>query len=353
MSEETYNITLRTLSPVHIGSGITYRSSEFIEKKIKSIPTIKRINLSKYISSLNNKEKEEFLKHLSKSDSEFSNWNSEINSKYVRYIAINNVPKDDKNINPISECVKTSERIYIPGSSTKGAIKTALLYHSLNPEDFDNIKKINITNSQYVNNWMDSFFSFEDKYSNKKDISQYLRVEDGFSDKLRYPKIYKAWNLKFDKKNKQSKKNSGINEYLETTGLKKHFKIKLIIQNPDFCESNESNLKYLNINYIKEAAYKFSEDLIKYELNYLKNKDANDLKNFYKDLKKKNTSKSPLLRIGYGSSLMGTTIALFINKYDKNKEFCKKHAYKYPSSRKVVYTKEGRIPLGWVKLIVK
>lgn len=370
MSEKTYNLTLETMSPVHIGSGIKYRSSEFLKGRgnlnDEEVEIFKRINISNYISSLNSEDKEKFLKDLENSDSKLSNNDIKNKNKFIRYRSINKIEskKDEKNINQISECIKTLEKAYIPGSSIKGAIKTALLYNNLTFNDLDKIIEKKINNQNKANNLINSIFLFTDEKDNERNIFQYLRIED--TSGIQYPRVYEAWNLKPDSNNRKSKKNSGITESLETIDLNTNLRTKLTIENPRFYNTSKQNndkLKYLDIKYIKKSIYNFSKELIEYELNFTDNnknkKDTQDLHKFYENLKDINTVEKPLLRVGYGSSLMGTTIAMLIKQYDEfakseNETFSKIYDIKYPTSRKVLYTKECKqMPLGWVQLIFK
>ena len=71
------------------------------------------------------------------------------------------------------------------------------------------------------------------------------------------------------------------------------------------------------------------------------------------DIYKKNTVDAPLLKIGAGSGLMATSIAMKLKEYDPasfdrvRKSFRRSYDFEFPKSRKV--TKQGK-PFGWVKL---
>ena len=64
-----YKIDIKTLSPVHIGSGESYTAAEYVSGKAKgkngSIPIFKRINLSKYFLSLDDDKKDDLIINLS------------------------------------------------------------------------------------------------------------------------------------------------------------------------------------------------------------------------------------------------------------------------------------------------
>lgn len=83
----------------------------------------------------------------------------------------------------------------------------------------------------------------------------------------------------------------------------------------------------------------------KYDIDYLSK--------FYETLNKKNTVDAPLLKIGAGSGLMATSIAMKLKEHDPTsfdrvrKSFKRRYEFEFPKSRKV--TKQGK-PFGWVKL---
>ena len=73
-----------------------------------------------------------------------------------------------------------------------------------------------------------------------------------------------------------------------------------------------------------------------------------------------NTEETPLLRIGAGSGLMGTSLALKIWDYDPNVFrvlFKKTDGSVYPRTRRLVISQEKPevegVPLGWVQLDIK
>ena len=87
--------------------------------------------------------------------------------------------------------------------------------------------------------------------------------------------------------------------------------------------------------------------------NFADKYDIEYLSKFYETLNKKNTVDAPLLKIGAGSGLMATSIAMKLKEYDPTsfdrvrKSFKRSYEFEFPKSRKV--TKQGK-PFGWVKL---
>lgn len=147
-----------------------------------------------------------------------------------------------------------------------------------------------------------------------------------------------------------------VKSYLETIGANKNFKSSLTTT----FDSNiyrklklDDKSEILDLNYLKDVLFKFSQDLIYYEMDFADKYDIEYLSKFYETLNKKNTVDAPLLKIGAGSGLMATSIAMKLKEYDPTsfdrvrKSFKRSYEFEFPKSRKV--TKQGK-PFGWVKL---
>ena len=157
MSCESYDLRLTTLSPIHIGSGKSYNCCEFVPAKAKSkgqiVKIIKRVNLINYYSSLSDDRKDTFLASLTNSNFELKQFDKKIKKDFVRYQCIDNSRVDF--INEVQEHIKTSDKLYIPGSSIKGAIRTAIFYDLLTEEDMDKIGRdisSNRRNNSFLSN---------------------------------------------------------------------------------------------------------------------------------------------------------------------------------------------------------
>lgn len=127
-------LILETLTPVHIGCGETIEPYEYV-----IADKLYRINLEKFIRFLSDKDRETFLKISSENmvfTRDFIRKKADLSS-VTEYSM--NVPGDVKEIyetkmsdpnNQLSvqTFIKTNSKPFIPGSSIKGAIRTALLY---------------------------------------------------------------------------------------------------------------------------------------------------------------------------------------------------------------------------------
>lgn len=362
MSCESYDLRLTTLSPIHIGSGKSYSCCEFVPAKAKSkgqiVKIIKRVNLTNYYSSLSDDRKDTFLASLTNSNFELKQFDKKIKKDFVRYQCIDNSRVDF--INEVQEHIKTSDKLYIPGSSIKGAIRTAIFYNLLTEEDMDKIGRdisSNRRNNSFLSNDLlkkhfTSGFGNDAQYN----IFRFMQVADTTTTNI--PKIEQVLVVMATNKGRKKYYYSKHDKtYLETIGANKKFKSRLTTT----FDSNiyrklklEDKSEILDLNYLKDVLFKFSQDLIYYEMDFADKYDIKYLSKFYKTLNKKNTVDAPLLKIGAGSGLMATSIAMKLKEHDSTyfdrvrKSFSgRSYEFEFPKSRKV--TKQGK-PFGWVKL---
>lgn len=145
-----YKVSLTPLTPVHIGSGSTIEPYEYIitDRLYKFYPEI-------FLSILNKRDQEEFLK-LSLTNilamrefirervrmlHEAHEFSFEVSSGAVE--VYENRLKNAKSELSVYPCIRTRGTPYIPGSSLKGAIRTALLYEKVEkPVTETNAKRV-------------------------------------------------------------------------------------------------------------------------------------------------------------------------------------------------------------------
>lgn len=328
MSCESYDLRLTTLSPIHIGSGKSYSCCEFVPAKAKSkgqiVKIIKRVNLTNYYSSLSDDRKDTFLASLTNSNFELKQFDKKIKKDFVRYQCIDNSRVDF--INEVQEHIKTSDKLYIPGSSIKGAIRTAIFYDLLTEDDMDKIGKdisSNRRNNSFLSNDLlkkhfTSGFGNDAQYN----IFRFMQVADTTTTNLPRIEQVLAVMATDDRRKNQfySRHGKVVKSYLETIGANKNFKSSLTTT----FDSNiyrklklEDKSEILDLNYLKDVLFKFSQDLIYYEMDFADKYDIDYLSKFYETLNKKNTVDAPLLKIGAGSGLMATSIAMKIKEYEK------------------------------------
>lgn len=163
MGIETFRVKLKLLGPVHIGSGRKLRKKDYIyDFHNAEIHFINGSKLMNYLKSLNLLDKYyDFLRYSQGRNSK------ELDLKY--FLQNNNIKKSDwPRFVDFKEPVNVSKRnrgmkkdlhlmvrdgqnqVYIPGSSLKGAIKTALLGISDNSPDKDLYNKLRVSDSSPI-----------------------------------------------------------------------------------------------------------------------------------------------------------------------------------------------------------
>ena len=371
------NCNIKVLSPVHIGSGEKYTASEYVKSKAKTkkgnvLNIIKRMDVSNYFLDLDDDKKDEFLRDLSSPEFNLKSFDSKIPNTYMKYRAINKSKNDIAPSQEISEAIKTLNQLYIPGSSIKGAIKSAILYYALDDDMVYDISRDVIRNGGRVDNR--SYTKFMNKIftSNRAptpaqgDIMKFLQVSD--TDTIKSPTVYDVATVmagfrhgsnEFYTRNKRSREPTL--SFLETIarGNNLSFEINNNYDYDIFKKLGLEDKKHLiDLENIKKSMFVFSRSLINYELEFAEDYDINYLYKFYSTLEKYNSMETPLLKIGAGSGFLSTTVGLKIKKYDeeygeelfdkiRNGTRGKTYDYEFPKSRKI--TQVGGMPLGWVQ----
>lgn len=371
------NVTVK--SPVHIGSGEKYTASEYVKSKAKTkkgtiLNIIKRMDVSNYFISLDDDKKDDFLRDLSNPNFNLKDFDSKIPNTFMKYRAINKSKKEISPTQEITEAIKTLNEAYIPGSSIKGAIKSAILYREL---DDDRISEIaqnvlrrdgRVDNRRY-SNFMESIFTSKKVHMRarvqpaQKDIMKFLQVSDSTS--IKSPTIYDVATVmasfrhghnEFYTRNRQSREPTL--SFLETIGRgnKLSFDINNHYDYDVFEKLGLDDKKHLiDLDNIKKSVFIFSKALINNEIEFAQDYDIGYLLKFYSKLDKLNSIDAPLLKIGAGSGFLSTTVGLKIKKYDpdlfdriRDGTRGKTYDYEFPKSRKV--TQNGGMPLGWIQL---
>jgi CRISPR type III-A-associated RAMP protein Csm5 len=121
---------LEAIAPVHIGTGMSYNRVEFVVKN----DTLHRISLRKLIDMLSGREIDNLTSQLERGNFSIGDFlqRTDIEPDEVSMYSLGckMVP------NKVREQIKTANRVYLPGSSIKGAIRGALLYWHLKTNDW-------------------------------------------------------------------------------------------------------------------------------------------------------------------------------------------------------------------------
>ena len=356
---------LEILTPTHIGSGEKLLPTDYypIKDIYGNITKIVVIDLDRLFDTLismgvNVNEVIEILRegesyplteifekyHLKPKD--FEKYSLDIVGGYEKYSM------------QINTFIKTCGMPYIPGSSIKGAIRTALMYYVVKDNKkllSDIINELNkIVNPQNAKNFIKKADDKLDKriFGNdpKFDILKTLIIRDSEKISSKKLKVYRVEILGNE---------TSIPTYIEgLENVKLNFEMQIndtILKNANF----NGILKNIDFELIKNAIREFSKAVIKAEINeiYKYGKYKDDVLKFYKNLEEKIENRELFIRIGWGSGWYSTTIGTLLKTHPKFEELRRKFGLgKNPKTKKLVndYPKTRRVannkPLGWIKL---
>jgi CRISPR-associated protein Csm5 len=359
MKVPSYNVTIETLSPVFIGSGNELTQLDYFQEG-DYIYVVDFEELAKILGEVERKDFKDFIDWLTEfvqknlKDGELKNKEQIFKrgikeriikeKKYLRKIRVESPDFHKKT--KISEFIKSAGRAYIPGSSIKGAIRSAVLYYVLKSnseiyetkfrpalmqfinETSDLVNKMNRANNRPLKR------EIEKKIQNKKNI---------FNDKLEYF-VFGNYAIKHDKEIKEIRKdpfrlltvsdtdftdNLSIMDYGVYHLLKKdHDKIPIayeVIKKDTMLKSNiklkEDELKtsrqflnskiQLNRDFLLKATNTFFRDILRYEI-----KRAPMLSRDYTSILENFDESGIYLFIGKGNSMITKSIYLLLAMYE-------------------------------------
>jgi CRISPR-associated protein Csm5 len=272
---------------------------------------------------------------------------------------------------------------YIPGSSIKGAIRTAFLYNILR-KDKNHVKKemekliseaknASFHDRKFIEKKLRNPFFLSEPFTGKcdrandaqKDLFRFLTVQDFFpsEDCMSLNLVdtysmysYKGYKTVYETINKGTLLEGNINVNKDIF----HEKFKYII--------SWDNASLMDIKKLFQMINFFTLDILDHEIWFFENlKGVYPVKvrEFYKDFieevgdAKNNTA---YLSIGQGSGWHKMTVGLLLKEFLDDEDFIElrdilnlaKHrlAFEYPKSRKLIMEKpgEGVLPVGWLKI---
>lgn len=266
---------------------------------------------------------------------------------------------------------------YIPGSSLKGSIKTALFYYWMVEKEEGKAwikdKIINLVNTDNLferetnRKLLAEALSKELRALSDKEIEeeQYalgiynptqLRVSDVFFTKKSLA-IYETKKIRLIAKQDDKKNISNTIEAIDYAKEATHFRL-------DTIHSQE---------YFFKALRRFAKDSLAYDLDTTEYKELEkwhlqEYKEELEDLQDKVQSGQTLLRVGWGKSYFYQAVGLAIWNYsDKGKEFFRRfrraYANENPQFKKSIpfmyfpvmrtVTSRRQMPLGWLRLMTE
>lgn len=379
-----YNVKLIPLTDIYIGSGKDIEAYEYTVKD----KYMYRIDMSEVFDKMNDSKKENFYKILQENNFFnirswiYNNYKEEwgyiykekVSSDFEKYYKEKLDDKSQENSQlSISEFIGYNNKKYIPGSSIKGALRTAFIY-----SDFlENEKKYEIKSSYEIKNGkrvynrkeidkeakiMESevlLAEKEDRYGNKK--GEKLGLEPK-KDPFKTVKIFDTEEIELEKFSVNVLQIKEGNLFCEVLGgmYKKIDNIEKInfgneidfkqginfnIVLTEYYLKNNFKMEYkknLGIKKLLDSLDDKIENILNFEIEKEREKDSYNLRNFYEFLKKifnsfKNKNIS-LVRIGKYTGFNDKTINLLTTN---------------PSENSRTILDENNYPMGWVLIKVE
>ena len=365
-----YNVKLIPLTDIYIGSGKDIEAYEYTVKD----KYMYRIDMSEVFDKMNDSEKENFYKILQENNFFnirswiYNNYKEKVSSDFEKYYKEKLDDKSQENSQlSISEFIGYNNKKYIPGSSIKGALRTAFIY-----SDFlENEKKYEIKSSYEIKNGkrvynrkeidkeakiMESevlLAEKEDRYGNKK--GEKLGLEPK-KDPFKTVKIFDTEEIELEKFSVnvlQIKEgnlfcevlNGTYNEIKKTKKVNFEKGINFNIILTEYSLKDNSMMDYkknLGIKKLLDSLDDKMENILNFEIEKEREKDSYNLRSFYEFLKKifnsfKNKNIS-LVRIGKYTGFNDKTINLLTTN---------------PSENSRTILDENNYPMGWVLIKVE
>jgi len=377
---------ISVLSPVHIGSGNEYGPMDFVV----SGERVSYIAIDKVLDELIIKGKNTLLLYeaLERYGKNFS-LGMFLNN---HGITIDSVTEYDlrcrESPSSIRGFFKNAFNIpLIPGSSIKGAIRTALTWYFLKDRKSEvekiiekvlreidevrernrKIKKIRWWEGK-IGNELENIIFYGKKNDAQFDIFKSMIVADASFETIDSLHIEKCKVLSTTKDYKMMLKSYDI--YLEVLEPPTKSKIMEISLNNYFLEEKNQNLGYNTdqITLFKEfprACNEFSKALTEYELAFFEQYNLPALHDYYINLFNTipTTDNEFFLRVGYGIGWLSTTLGLLLKENAELLTKLRKTFYlgrrrnephflpEYPKSRRIIFNNNDPIyPMGWMKL---
>jgi len=332
-------IKLETLTPVHIGTGNSYGKAEFITENNK----LRRIIFSKLYDSLSEDQKGELLSELEEKEfnmDEFVRKNKiRVSEDMILYRALMKSPPSRE----IREQIKTNNVPYIPGSSIKGAIRTALLWKYI-CKDYDNLRDkidsciyktlrsnlpLEKKKKNICNEFISKVFQLNDRrYDAKYDLLKFLHISDfmpiDHELKIKNIRTYSLFrNRKLEPKPFNNFTEVVTGSFIGTISLSPQ--IKTAIKNEQEYPLLKDKLEILGLEggdleeekmltHIKDTLREFNRWAIDREIELCRK--ASNGRNFCEVLRGIDTENS--IRIGFGVGTTYQTLIKLIEEKDVN-----------------------------------
>ncbi len=354
---ETYRAELTTVTPIHIGTGEDYVPVDYVIKKKGADDQnyFYSIRRGKFIDYIISKDKyDEFLKVCDNTnfmqinkyifdnfDEEMIDWKMPVSKivfeTYDKNISIE-VKKNDTNRLEIRSFIHDTfkNNIYIPGSSIKGSIRTAVLNYKIKNEK----KALGLNSNSKAIEIEKSILNIKEK-DNSDDPFRLVKISDFIpeSNEKRYSFIDRVINIKSGKDLSEGK---GIPVFMELSLREKKFIGEITIIN-DGSRSDD-----INFNLIRDAMnYHYGESSYKFELNTFPNVFNDKIIKVFETVKNETKINNNvfLMKIGNHSGAFEVTMEGYRKIRIKNRS-----SYDESDRQTTIWLNENnKMPLGWAK----
>ena len=376
---------LQTLTPVHIGSGETlnqidgyYVNGRWYRIDLDRVLAHPSTDINTLTSEMSQREFRwgDHLARQNMDPAELSAYN----------LACPQSPEETE----IQEAIKTVDnRPYIPGSTLKGAIRTALLGDMLLKND-----EVFKENNQHFINMVDQVprgnprteypaAQIERNVFGKDpnhDLFRALQISDTAPLESEALEIGTAWTVTLNSDDQLVQKidrGRAYKNFVQQIQAEQCLTFTLKIDELLFRDGEKNRLNFKdfqeqNLRSIAEACRSLSSDILATELEFFDIYDLDEVAQFYiklEDLNNDLRNDAFLLQIGWGTGYHANTVAgIFANNFNPHQEMWMKlrkrfrlgesrsrrgqyDAREFPKTRRVLYRGRNPIaPLGWVKI---
>lgn len=350
---KNYKIKCEILSPIHIGDGTEIEPLEYVIED-----TFYKINLNESLCSLSDDLLKQLKELQTKNDltgirrfikenvdlKNFTEWQTDV-SDSVKNIYNEKFDQPENQL-MMSPFIRSRNKPYIPASSIKGAIRTAILNfwsdNFSNPKQFRDGKLIEFGILDAIREPRRPNDRFQPDI--EKDPFRALKIRDIFLPE-NSTIFSKVSNFNIDKNGKLNETNIQIIAEVTKSflfGDPKEFELEISIDRKLF-DNPETKLQHrkIDINLLLSACNNFYSTVLENERKRLFDNRDKNIAGFYGMIKEK-AKDGYLLRMGWGSGFESMTLEKF--RQPKNPQ---KGRGGWGYSKHLV---EGEYPLGWAKL---
>lgn len=359
MKLESYKVKVELITPLHIGDGNRLAKTDYVAGHHE----VFILDLDKISNKIGKEDLDEFVKTVEKSfknSRALENFLSKrkINPKDVSKYSIKN--KATESLGEILTAVKTPNFLpYVPGSSLKGAIRTALQYKFLkeNPNNLSRVLNHALkrgVKARQAGLEVERIIRGKEN-SPHYDLLRFFKIADS---KPVSSSSLAVFTVKILEKIGRTYSMRGVPITVEAVKPETVFETTITLEKLDEKYLSELGLKSIDIGTIISACNDFSKDICENEIKFFEECGNRELHTFYENLRRQIKDDSLLVRVGWGSGYDATTIGLLLKGDPRFKNIRSKFKLgiagvaEFPISRKIAIDNGKQMPLGWLKIHV-